>query len=33
MLRYLFDTNVVIYTLKRRPIEVLDVFNKEAPQS
>ena len=30
MLRYLLDTNIVIYTLKRRPIEVLDVFNKNA---
>ncbi len=30
MLRYLLDTNIVIYTLKRRPIEVLDAFNKNA---
>ncbi len=30
MLRYLLDKNIVIYTLKRRPIEVLDVFNKNA---
>ena len=30
MLRYLLDTNIVIYTFKRRPIEVLDVFNKNA---
>ena len=30
MLRYLLDTNIVIYTLKRRPIEVWDVFNKNA---
>lgn len=27
MLRYLLDTNIVIYVLKRRPIEVLSVFN------
>ena len=30
MLRYLLDTNIVIYTMKRRPIDVLDVFNKNA---
>jgi len=30
MLRYLLDTNIAIYTLKRRPIEVWDVFNKNA---
>ena len=30
MLRYLLDTNIVISTLKRRPIEVLDAFNKNA---
>ncbi len=30
MLRYLLDTNVVIYVMKRRPAEVLDVFNKQA---
>lgn len=27
MLKYLLDTNIVIYVLKRRPKEVLDVFN------
>lgn len=27
MLRYLLDTNIVIYVLKRRPVEVLSVFN------
>lgn len=27
MLKYLLDTNIVIYVIKRRPIEVLDVFN------
>lgn len=30
MLRYLLDTNIVIYVLKRRPIEVLPVFNDNA---
>ncbi|MBU3599832.1 type II toxin-antitoxin system VapC family toxin [Polynucleobacter sp. 30F-ANTBAC] len=30
MLRYLLDTNIVIYVLKRRPIKVLEVFNKNA---
>lgn len=30
MLRYLLDTNIVIYVLKRRPIEVLSVFNQNA---
>ena len=30
MLRYLLDTNIVIYVMKRRPVEVLDVFNKQA---
>ena len=27
MLKYLLDTNIVIYVLKRRPKEVLDIFN------
>lgn len=30
MLRYLLDTNIVIYVLKRRPIEVLERFNENA---
>ena len=30
MLRYLLDTNIVIYVLKRRPIEVLATFNAHA---
>jgi tRNA(fMet)-specific endonuclease VapC len=30
MLRYLLDTNIVIYVLKRRPIEVLSAFNTNA---
>jgi len=30
MLRYLLDTNIVIYVLKRRPFEVLSTFNANA---
>ena len=30
MLKYLLDTNIVIYVIKRRPIEVLGVFNEHA---
>ncbi|MGE4335234.1 MAG: tRNA(fMet)-specific endonuclease VapC [Pigmentiphaga sp.] len=30
MLRYLLDTNIVIYVLKRRPPEVLPIFNSHA---
>lgn len=30
MLRYLLDTNIVIYVLKRRPIEMLSLFNENA---
>ena len=30
MLRYLLDTNIVIYVLKRWPVEVLSVFNANA---
>jgi len=30
MLRYLLDTNIVIYVFKRRPIEVLSTFNANA---
>ena len=30
MLKYLLDTNIVIYVLKRRPKEVLDIFNTNA---
>lgn len=29
MLRYLLDTNIVIYVIKRRPIELLGKFNEE----
>ena len=28
MIKYLLDTNVVIYVLKHRPIKVLETFNK-----
>lgn len=30
MLRYLLGTNIVIYVLKRRPVELLSVFNQNA---
>ncbi len=30
MIRYLLDTNIVIYVIKRRPIEVLSKFNANA---
>ncbi len=30
MIKYLLDTNIVIYLLKRRPTEVLEIFNKNA---
>ena len=32
MLKYMLDTNIVIYVIKRRPIEVLATFNKYAGQ-
>ncbi|WP_275100447.1 type II toxin-antitoxin system tRNA(fMet)-specific endonuclease VapC [Sedimenticola hydrogenitrophicus] len=32
MLKYMLDTNIVIYVIKRRPIEVLEVFNRHAGQ-
>ena len=32
MLRFMLDTNIVIYVIKRRPIEVLDIFNCHAGQ-
>ncbi|BDW11400.1 ribonuclease VapC2 [Polynucleobacter sp. SHI8] len=28
ILKYMLDTNIVIYVLKRRPIQVLDIFNQ-----
>ena len=27
MLKYLLDTNIVIYVIKRRPLKALDTFN------
>lgn len=32
MLKYMLDTNIVIYVLKRRPVELLDVFNRHTGQ-
>ncbi|MFI3186127.1 MAG: tRNA(fMet)-specific endonuclease VapC [Methylococcaceae bacterium] len=32
MLKYLLDTNIVIYVIKRRPLEVLNSFNEHAGQ-
>lgn len=30
MLKYLLDTNIVIYVIKRRPLTILDTFNAHA---
>ncbi len=30
MLRYLLDTNIVIYVIKRRPLQALGLFNQHA---
>lgn len=32
MLKYMLDTNIVIYVIKRRPLEVLETFNRHAGQ-
>lgn len=32
MLKYMLDTNIVIYVIKRRPIEALNLFNEHAGQ-
>ncbi|MCF7943749.1 MAG: tRNA(fMet)-specific endonuclease VapC [Spirochaetia bacterium] len=32
MLKYMLDTNSVIYVIKRRPVELFDVFNKYTDQ-
>ncbi|MDR3573904.1 MAG: tRNA(fMet)-specific endonuclease VapC [Anaerolineaceae bacterium] len=32
MLKYMLDTNIVIYVIKRRPVELLEVFNCHAGQ-
>lgn len=30
MIRYLLDTNIVIYVIKKRPLEVMQTFNKNS---
>lgn len=30
ILKYMLDTNIVIYVMKQNPIEVLDTFNRHA---
>jgi len=32
MLKYMLDTNIVIYVIKRGPIETLATFNKHVGQ-
>lgn len=32
MLKFILDTNIVIYVIKRRPIDVLETFNLHAGQ-
>ncbi len=32
MLKYMLDTNIAIYVIKRRPIEMLKTFNQHAGQ-
>ena len=32
MLKYMLDTSIVIYVIKRRPIELLEVFNRHTGQ-
>lgn len=32
MLKYMLDTNIVIYVIKRRPVEALATFNRHAGQ-
>jgi len=32
MIKYMLDTNIVIYVIKRRPVEVLEVFNQHTGQ-
>jgi len=29
MLKYLLDTNIVIYVIKKRPVEALEIFNRQ----
>jgi tRNA(fMet)-specific endonuclease VapC len=33
MLKFMLDTNVVIYVIKRRPVEVLHTFNQHVSKS
>jgi len=30
MLKFMLDTNIVIYVIKRKPIEILNLFNKNS---
>lgn len=32
MLKYVLDTNIVIYVIKRKPISALEIFNRHAGQ-
>ncbi len=32
MLKYMLDTNIVIYVIKRKPIDVLETFNRHSGQ-
>ncbi|MEE8058159.1 MAG: tRNA(fMet)-specific endonuclease VapC [Pseudomonadales bacterium] len=32
MLKYMLDTNIAIYVIKRRPTDVLETFNRHADQ-
>ncbi len=32
MLKYMLDTNIAIYVIKRRPVEILTTFNKHTGQ-
>ena len=32
MLKFMLDTNIAIYVIKRRPLEVLETFNQHAGQ-
>ena len=32
MLKYMLDTNIAIYLIKRRPLGILDTFNRHAGQ-
>ncbi len=32
MLKFMLDTNIVIYVIKRKPVELIDVFNSHVGQ-